>query len=525
MKPKLYIHIGFPKTGSSTIQKFLNLNRKQLVKEGICYPEPLCGPLLQGHEGHMSMVEADAKSRHDVIPWYSYREKYLDALLKDNCSVNILSAEGWVYDNPENLLFFQKNFDVKFICFFRNYFDQVSSLIKQTIKEGPRLNPFSENLYGKYRVLANIEAYIDIFGRENCIFLDFDKAKRTGLLQSFFAAMSLEFKQNYFIPSSVNVTPTDAATSFFYQMSFLPLNYKEWLVLHNEILALDLSKWKDYHCSFLPQKAFCLDKSTSDAIHRQAELLSDSEWYSFTMKKKVFFSNMGDHDLPFEIQRCIFESLSDKARNIISQYWPHIDVSKGKILPSMRNIASEPFNLLVRLRQNRSVCLGDNLRLRGQLQECESSLVAIKEELHKVQQSALYLSAVSNKIAHETSQRDLSRRNLASRYCSGRTVTYCLSDWFAPIFSVTARVAFSIRRSCLFDIGWYLEQYPDVAKAGIDPVLHYVRCGAKEGRDPAPWFSTRTYLEAYPDVAASGVNPFYHYIRYGCSEGREKYTC
>ena len=266
-------------------------------------------------------------------------------------------------------------------------------------------------------------------------------------------------------------------------MSFLPLNYKEWFVLHNEILALDLSKWKDYHCSFLPQKAFCLDKSTLDAIHRQAELLSDSEWYSFTMKKKVFFSNMGDHDLPFEIQRCIFESLSDKARNIISQYWPHIDVSKGKILPSMRNIASEPFNLLVRLRQNRS-------------------------------ESALYLSA-----------RDLSRRNLALKYCSGRTVTYCLSDWFAPIFSVTARVAFSIRRSCLFDIGWYLEQYPDVAKAGIDPVLHYVRCGAKEGRDPAPWFSTRTYLEAYPDVAASGVNPFYHYIRYGCSEGREKYTC
>ena len=134
MKPKLYIHIGFPKTGSSTIQKFLNLNRKQLVKEGICYPEPLCGPLLQGHEGHMSMVEADAKSRHDVIPWYSYREKYLDALLKDNCSVNILSAEGWVYDNPENLLFFQKIFGVEFICFFRNYFDQVSSLIKPTIK-------------------------------------------------------------------------------------------------------------------------------------------------------------------------------------------------------------------------------------------------------------------------------------------------------------------------------------------------------------------------------------------------------
>ena len=90
----------------------------------------------------------------------------------------------------------------------------------------------------------------------------------------------------------------------------------------------------------------------------------------------------------------------------------------------------------------------------------------------------------------------------------------------APLVSTSARQAYDIRRSGLFDTGWYLERYPDVAESGIDPVVHYVRFGAKEGRDPAPWFSTSAYLQANPDVAASGVNPFYHYIRHGVAEGR-----
>ncbi len=35
----LYIHIGLPKTGTSAIQEFLTLNRKELLNHGILYPE------------------------------------------------------------------------------------------------------------------------------------------------------------------------------------------------------------------------------------------------------------------------------------------------------------------------------------------------------------------------------------------------------------------------------------------------------------------------------------------------------
>lgn len=78
----------------------------------------------------------------------------------------------------------------------------------------------------------------------------------------------------------------------------------------------------------------------------------------------------------------------------------------------------------------------------------------------------------------------------------------------------------ALRRSGMFDADYYRAENPDVAQAGVDPVYHYVHFGAAEGRDPAPWFSTRGYLQRYEDVAVAGSNAFYHYLRYGREEGR-----
>ena len=75
--------------------------------------------------------------------------------------------------------------------------------------------------------------------------------------------------------------------------------------------------------------------------------------------------------------------------------------------------------------------------------------------------------------------------------------------------------------TCLFDTGWYLSQYPDVAHSGVNPLQHYIERGAREGRNPHPLFDTGWYLAQYPDVAHSGMNPLQHYIEYGASEGRE----
>ena len=71
-----------------------------------------------------------------------------------------------------------------------------------------------------------------------------------------------------------------------------------------------------------------------------------------------------------------------------------------------------------------------------------------------------------------------------------------------------------------FDIDWYLQRYPDVAEAKINPAEHYLKFGANEGRMPGPLFDGDWYLKRYPDVAQSGINPLLHFIKFGQLEGR-----
>ena len=78
-------------------------------------------------------------------------------------------------------------------------------------------------------------------------------------------------------------------------------------------------------------------------------------------------------------------------------------------------------------------------------------------------------------------------------------------------------------RACgLFDEAWYIAGNEDIAKEGSDPIEHYIRFGAAEGRDPSPAFSTRSYLEKNPDVVEAGMNPLVHYAKYGMAEKRFK---
>lgn len=78
----------------------------------------------------------------------------------------------------------------------------------------------------------------------------------------------------------------------------------------------------------------------------------------------------------------------------------------------------------------------------------------------------------------------------------------------------------TIAHSGAFDGYYYLNRYPDVAAAAADPLIHYVRRGAREGRFPHPQFDSRYYLDANPGVRRAGINPLAHYVTRGAAEGR-----
>jgi GT2 family glycosyltransferase len=77
-----------------------------------------------------------------------------------------------------------------------------------------------------------------------------------------------------------------------------------------------------------------------------------------------------------------------------------------------------------------------------------------------------------------------------------------------------------IELSGLFDTGFYLAEYPDVARAGFDPIDHYLKFGAQENRSVGKAFDAPEYARLNPDVATAGLNPLVHYIKFGREEGR-----
>jgi glycosyltransferase involved in cell wall biosynthesis len=91
-----------------------------------------------------------------------------------------------------------------------------------------------------------------------------------------------------------------------------------------------------------------------------------------------------------------------------------------------------------------------------------------------------------------------------------------------------------------FSPAFYRARHGEMIGKGEEPLLHYAADGREAGAQPhpllkpgaslrlvagmsedaAPLFDTAFYLEDNPDVAATGIDPVYHYFRWGMAEGR-----
>ena len=93
------------------------------------------------------------------------------------------------------------------------------------------------------------------------------------------------------------------------------------------------------------------------------------------------------------------------------------------------------------------------------------------------------------------------------------------TPWKSTRFRERSWEAGLIKASRLFRPAWYLERNPDVAKVGIDPLLHYILHGSVEGRSPHPLFDPQFYMAQIPEAESTAVTPLAHYISAGAALG------
>ena len=75
-----------------------------------------------------------------------------------------------------------------------------------------------------------------------------------------------------------------------------------------------------------------------------------------------------------------------------------------------------------------------------------------------------------------------------------------------------------IKKISLFNENFYKNRYQ--LKTQMNPLIHYMYYGFKDGKNPSKSFNTKYYLDKYPDVKKSKMNPLIHFALYGRNEGK-----
>ena len=85
---------------------------------------------------------------------------------------------------------------------------------------------------------------------------------------------------------------------------------------------------------------------------------------------------------------------------------------------------------------------------------------------------------------------------------------------------ITTRIRDLVNQSGLFDPLWYGRHFPASCAKSCDPFDHYINIGGVAGFPAGQRFDSGRYIAQNPDVAQAGQNPLLHYIRNGVWEGR-----
>ena len=76
-----------------------------------------------------------------------------------------------------------------------------------------------------------------------------------------------------------------------------------------------------------------------------------------------------------------------------------------------------------------------------------------------------------------------------------------------------------LKNSKMFNEKFYVKKYLPKAPE-MNPIVHYIYFGVKEGKNPNKEFDTNFYLNKYKNVKKSKMNPLIHFILHGRKEGK-----
>ena len=173
---KIYLHIGIHKTGSTTLQHFLDVNREVFNKKGFFYPDSKTD--FAGH--HNLFWEFIEKNRfyENGITWADLFDQI------DNLESNamILSSENFCRLTPDRISWIREkfsNFDVKVIIYLRRQDKLIHSNYAHEVKVGKEVPEFETYLKERvdtqeFNFMSILSPWKEVFGEDNIVVRPFE---------------------------------------------------------------------------------------------------------------------------------------------------------------------------------------------------------------------------------------------------------------------------------------------------------------------------------------------------------------
>ena len=214
---KVYLHIGMPKTGTSSIQSFMVSNQRALLSQGYVYkrmPWDYMDASRKRNAHFLVKRMYDENGKNDVAAFEERRNEgwaIIDKWFKEGDNI-ILTDEGiWKMFASRNIIedtmqrCRERDAQLVVVVYLRSQDDFVESYYAQKIEEGWRSQPWGDKYLKKitrehqldYRVA--LEKIEDIVGKENVKPRVFDRGAFVGgsVIQDFLETIGVEYTDEF----------------------------------------------------------------------------------------------------------------------------------------------------------------------------------------------------------------------------------------------------------------------------------------------------------------------------------------
>jgi hypothetical protein len=202
-KPRLFLHVGMGKTGTTSIQQFCWANRALLERAGVTYPN--LGVKAGAHHRlspHVPPFLAKSWDFIDPADWAPQLAEgaHQPILLSSEL---MASAERSVIQRAAGIL--QRYFDVQIIIYVRRIDNSIMASYNQTVKAGTQRMPIEDALPGmfeKLRIDRVLALWTEAFGAANITVRPYDRGQFLGgdILRDFCAVVGVPWSADFVMP-------------------------------------------------------------------------------------------------------------------------------------------------------------------------------------------------------------------------------------------------------------------------------------------------------------------------------------